>query len=114
MAKTAKKTVSKAKPETKKASSTKKAAPKKSKVITEDLLEKIVIQSLEKLESLNVEHQLQSEIRWCIGSYRHDKNPVGLFEMAGKSLGVLEAAKSKNAKAVPAKLIADLKKVAGK
>ncbi|HMP98763.1 MAG TPA: hypothetical protein PKC24_03210 [Cyclobacteriaceae bacterium] len=106
----AKTTVKKAAP---KAAAKPKAAPKKkaSKVSAEALLEKAAEDALKKLQQLGIEEGLQADIKWCLGSYRHDKNPVGLLEMAGKSLKVFEAAKKQNAKAIPAKLINDLKKV---
>jgi uncharacterized ferritin-like protein (DUF455 family) len=115
MAKTAaKKTTAKEKSAVKpaaKKSAPKKSAPKKAKASTEDALEATMIHALEKLESMALDVNLQADIRWCIGSYRFDKNPVGLIEMAGKSLKVFNAAKKSDSKAVPAKLISDLKKV---
>ncbi|MCK6618683.1 MAG: hypothetical protein L6Q51_13670 [Cyclobacteriaceae bacterium] len=98
------KTVSK-KSETNK--STKPAAPKATKPLA---IEKVSEQVLNKLQSLNIEAGLQADIQWCLGSYRYDKNPVGLYEMGYKALPVLKAAAEKNKKSVSAKLITDLEK----
>jgi hypothetical protein len=68
-------------------------------------------QALATLEKLNIEVSLRSDIQWCLGSYRHDQNPAGLIETAGRALDVLKTAKAKNAKAVAAKVISDLQKV---
>lgn len=95
----------------KKAAPKKKASAKKAAVSKEQLLVKVSEESLKKLESLGINEALQADIRWCIGSYNYDKNPVGLYEMAAKALKVFEEAKKKNAKAVPTKLMTDLKKV---
>ncbi len=73
-------------------------------------IEKVSEQVLSKLQALNLEAGLQADIQWCLGSYRHDKNPVGLFEMGRKAVPVLKAAAEKNKKSVSAKLIADLEK----
>jgi hypothetical protein len=71
-------------------------------------IEKICADALIQLKSLNVESDLQAGIEWCLGSYRHDKNPSGLFTMAEKALAVLTANRAKNAKGVPASLLKDL------
>jgi len=73
-------------------------------------IEKVSEQVLGKLQSLNIETGLQADIQWCLGSYRYDKNPVGLYEMGRKALPVLKSVAEKNKKAVSAKLIADLEK----
>ncbi|MFN3840309.1 MAG: hypothetical protein ACK4RF_06345 [Cyclobacteriaceae bacterium] len=73
-------------------------------------IEKVCEQVLTKLQSLNLEAGLQADIQWCLGSYRHDKNPIGLYEMGRKAVPVLKAAMEKNKKAVSARLIADLEK----
>lgn len=104
MAKAPAKTVTKttkapAKPKAAKASSAPEAA-----------IEKICIDALAKLQSLGIEQQLQSDIEWCLGSYRHDKNPVGLYEMAGKIVSVYTAEKAKKTKGITAKMISDIEK----
>lgn len=65
---------------------------------------------LEKLETLKIDQQLQADIAWCLGSYSHDNNPVGLYEMASKALVVLKAEQAKKTKGVTAKLISDIEK----
>src|SRR5258706_6720893 len=50
---------------------------------------------LEKLKALDIEPQLQSDIIWCLGSYSHDNNPVGLYEVAAKALAILKAEQAK-------------------
>ncbi|MBX2966384.1 MAG: hypothetical protein KF845_09580 [Cyclobacteriaceae bacterium] len=73
-------------------------------------MDKISEQVLEKLQALNAEPQLQADIAWCLGSYRYDKNPVGLIQKGTEALALLKALKKKSPKAVPAKLISDLEK----
>lgn len=75
-----------------------------------NLIEKVNREALEKLKTINGNEQLQADIEWCLGSYSYDKNPVGLYEMAKRALKVFQEEKSKNARAVPSKLISDLEK----
>jgi len=65
---------------------------------------------LKKLKDLDLEPQLQADIEWCLGSYRSDGNPTGLYEMAEKALFVLNIEKEKKTKGVTAKLTGDLEK----
>jgi hypothetical protein len=89
------------------------SAPKKTsaKPKTTDPIEKISTEALKKLQALNIEHELQNDIEWCLGSYRADHNPVGLYTMAERALGVLRAEQAKKTKGVTAKLVSDLEKV---
>lgn len=66
--------------------------------------------ALEKLKTLGIDNQLQADLEWCIGSYKADKNPVGLYEMVRRSVQVFKD--NKTSKGVTAKLISDLEKVA--
>lgn len=66
--------------------------------------------ALEKLKVLGIDNQLQADLEWCIGSYKADKNPVGLYEMVRRSVQVFKD--NKTTKGVTAKLISDLEKVA--
>jgi hypothetical protein len=100
MAKTATKTATKA------------PAKKASKTTTVSETNPIVKTSetaLKKLKDLGIENQLQADLEWCIGSYKADKNPIGLYEMAKRALVVFK--ENKNNKGVTAKLISDLEKV---
>ncbi len=63
---------------------------------------------LDKLKALGIEEQLQSDIAWCIGSYSHDNNPVGLYENASKALEVFKEANAKKTKGITAKWIKDI------
>lgn len=74
-------------------------------------LVKVSEEVLEKLRALGVEPQLQNDIEWCLGSYRADGNPVGLYTMGERALAVLKAEKDKKTKGVTTKLIGDLEKV---
>jgi hypothetical protein len=87
----------------------KKAAPKK-EVPANDQIVKACEISLGTLATLDIEHALQSEINWCLGSYRNDGNPIGLFQMAERSLAVFRAEQSRKTKGVTAKLVGDLEK----
>jgi hypothetical protein len=75
-----------------------------------NLLEQASEEALRKLQSLGIEQQLQSELEWCLGSYRFDGNPSGLSEVAGRVLIVLNGEKGKKTKGVTVKLIGDLEK----
>jgi hypothetical protein len=64
---------------------------------------------LKKLKDLGIDNQLQADIEWCLGSYKADNNPSGLYEMVKRALVVFKD--NKSAKGVTAKLISDLEKV---
>ena len=51
---------------------------------------------------------LQSKLEYCIGSYDHDKNPVGLYEFGEVAVQELKAFKEQNPRKVNKKIIADL------
>lgn len=93
-----------------KAAVEKRPSPAKAKTSAVDRIEKASIQALKTLESLGIEQQLQQDIEWCLGSYRYDKNPAGLFDMTERALSVLIAAKERKAKGVTSKLIGDMEK----
>jgi hypothetical protein len=80
------------------------------KVSSTGSIEKVSEEALQKLQSLGIEDQLQSELQWCLGSYRFDKNPSGLYQAASRVLVVLNAEKAKKTKGVTVKLIGDLEK----
>lgn len=73
-------------------------------------IEKASEEALQKLQELGIDEQLQRDIQWCLGSYRADNNPVGLYESAKKALAVFREEKEKKTKGVTAKLISDLEK----
>ena len=87
----------------------KKVAPKKTESSTV-LIVKVCEVSLAKLNELDIEHQLQSEINWCLNSFQNDQNPIGLYQMAERSLVVFKAAQATKTKGVTAKLIGDIEK----
>jgi hypothetical protein len=91
-----------------KKTATKRVTATKATASTSDQIEKVCVESLKKLQELGIEQQLQSDIEWCLGSYRHDNNPSGLYEMAARTLTVLQAEKSRKTKGVTAKMITDL------
>ena len=66
---------------------------------------------LKKLKDLGLDTQLQADLEWCLGSYRADQNPSGLFDMLERSLTALKAAKENKAKGITAKLTGDIEKV---
>lgn len=73
-------------------------------------IEKASEDALDKLKSLGIEPQLQADIEWCLGSYKADSNPSGLYEMTARAISVFEAEKEKKTKGITAKLITDLQK----
>ncbi|GCC50549.1 hypothetical protein SanaruYs_07640 [Chryseotalea sanaruensis] len=91
--------------------SAKKSSPAKKASNSSITLDMVNEAALTALKKLNIEEKLQNDIAWCLGSYRHDNNPVGLIETAKRAITVLKAAKAKNAKAVAVKVITDLEKV---
>lgn len=98
-----------------KATAAKKAAPKKvaAKKASSSMpsLEKTGEEILKKLKSLDLDQQLQADLEWCLGSFKHDKNPIGLIESAERALVVFKDALSKKTKGVTAKTIRDIEKV---
>jgi hypothetical protein len=74
-------------------------------------IEQISTEALEKLKELGLDEQLQRDLQWCLGSYRADQNPIGLYGTARKALMVFQNEKEKKTKGVTAKLIQDLQKV---
>ncbi|HEX8061341.1 MAG TPA: hypothetical protein VF473_10420 [Cyclobacteriaceae bacterium] len=88
----------------------KKAAPKKSSLSPAQTIEAASETSLAKLRDLSIDHPLQGEIDWCLASYRNDGNPVGLYEMVERAVGVFKQEQAKKTKGVTAKFIGDLEK----
>ena len=93
----------------------KKTAPKKvsapsKKTVATTETEQAAATALTKLNELGLDLQLQADLEWCLGSYKFDKNPAGLYEMLGRALKVFDAEKDKKTKGVTAKLITDLTK----
>ena len=54
---------------------------------------------------------IKSKLDFCIGSYDHDNNPVGLIEFGSKALDDLKGAKERYPRKINKKLITDLEKV---
>jgi len=65
--------------------------------------------ALKKLKDLGIDSQLQADLEWCLGSYKADKNPIGLYEMVRRAVVVFKD--NKDTKGITAKLISDLEKV---
>lgn len=74
-------------------------------------IEKALIEAKEKLAQLNIEEGLISEIEWCLGSYAHDGNPVGLYEKCTEALEALTKFKESNSRKVSQKLLDNLEKL---
>jgi hypothetical protein len=91
-----------------KAGTTKSRAPK-AKASTNNI-EQLSEEALRKLTELGIEEQLRRDMEWCLGSYRSDRNPVGLYETAKRALAVFHAEKQKKTKGVTARLINDLER----
>ncbi|HLZ16700.1 MAG TPA: hypothetical protein VKQ08_06660 [Cyclobacteriaceae bacterium] len=71
---------------------------------------KVAESILDKLKTLSLEPGLQSDIVWCLGSYHHDHNPVGLFEKVEQALTLFKAEQAKKTKGLTAKFIGDIEK----
>ena len=88
---------------------TKKAAPKIAASSTE-LIIRACEMSLVKLNELDIDHQLQSEINWCLNSFQNDGNPIGLYQMAERSLIIFKAELAKKTKGITVKLVGEIEK----
>src|SRR5688572_31509531 len=87
----------------------KKTAAKKTTTVSEsNSIVKTSETVLKKLKDLGIDDQLQADLEWCLGSYKADNNPIGLYEMARRALVVFKD--NKSTKGVTAKLISDLEK----
>lgn len=73
-------------------------------------IEKASEDALSKLKTLGIEPQLQADIEWCLGSFKADSNPSGLYQMTERAIAVFAAEKEKKTKGVSTKLITDLQK----
>ena len=89
----------------------KAAAPKTKAKSTSPSIQKVSEDVLKVLLALDLGGSLQSDIVWCLGSYKHDGNPTGLLDMMEKSLVVLTEEKQKKTKGIAAKLILDIESV---
>jgi len=78
--------------------------------MSDEKMEKVLIDAKDKLTQLGIEEQLVSEIEWCLGSYAHDHNPEGLYEKGAAAQSALEKFKKDNPRKVSKKLIDDLTK----
>lgn len=89
-----------------------KKAPAKKTVIKPKTssIEKVSEEILAKLKALDIEHQLQADIEWCLGSYRFDQNPTGLIETANKAVFVFKQELTKKTKGVTATFISGIEK----
>lgn len=87
----------------------KKTAGKKT-VASVAPIEKASVSALAKLKELQLDSQLQADLEWCLGSYQHDHNPVGLYEAGNRALQLFKEAQIKKTKGITAKFIADLEK----
>lgn len=87
-----------------------KAPVKKAGTSPEVLIVSVCEAALSKLSELNLDQQLQSEINWCLGSYSHDRNPVGLYAMAERALHIFKEGKAAKIKGITPKIISDLEK----
>ena len=75
-------------------------------------LKKSCTDAVSVFEKLNLE-QFQDtlgRLKWCIGSYEFDKNPVGLNELGQVALKDLKAFKKENTRKVTKKVIEGLEK----
>jgi len=88
----------------------KKAAAPKKAASTAPSIVAVCEASLAKLNQLGIEQELQSEINWCLGSFQNDGNPVGLFQMAERSLIIFKSELAKKTKGVTAALVSNIEK----
>lgn len=75
-------------------------------------LKKSCNDAVSTLEKINLE-QFQDtlgQLKWCIGSYEFDKNPIGLNKLGQIALKDLKAFKKENPRKVTKKVIEGLEK----
>jgi hypothetical protein len=77
-----------------------------------DKIEKACKDALAHFEKLGDErfYDIRSKLEFVLGSYGFDRNPIGLYEFALKSVEILENYKEQNTKKVPKKLLDSLHK----
>lgn len=101
------KTTSKSESKTPRKAPAKATKPQQSST---ELIERVSEDTLNKLRELNIEPELQNDIEWCLGSYRADRNPVGLYQTTERAIDVLKREKQNKTKGVTSKMITDLEK----
>jgi len=74
-------------------------------------IEKVSEEILSKLKTLDMAQQLQSDLEWCLGSYRFDQNATGLKEVIGKAHDELKQAHAKKTKGITTALLNNIEKV---
>ena len=99
-----------AKSTTKSQTTGKPRAPRSKSSANNNSIEKVSNDALQKLQQLGIDEQLQRDIEWCLGSYRADNNPVGLYESINRAIAVFRNEKEKKTKGVTSKFITDLEK----
>jgi hypothetical protein len=77
---------------------------------TKPAIDKVAQDALNKLKALNLDAQVQADLDWCIGSYKYDRNPVGLIENIEKALGIFKTELARKTKGITAKFVSDLEK----
>jgi hypothetical protein len=77
-------------------------------------ISKTLLEAKDKLEKLAKPEysDVVSKIQYLIASYNHDKNPIGLYEVAPEIAGVLKKVKAASPNKVSQKLIDELEKAA--
>jgi len=89
----------------------KSAKPKVSKTVAKQhAIDEACNLALGLLREMDMEHALQADIQWCIGSYQADGNPVGLYQMLERALIVFEREKEAGNKKITAKITQALSK----
>jgi hypothetical protein len=73
-------------------------------------LEKIVPETVQKLEKTKGGGTLAAELSWCWVSFQNDQNPIGVIQKGTEAIELFKVAREKNSKAVSKKLIDSLEK----
>jgi len=82
--------------------------------MSENISEKTINATLEKLEKLKLGDTLHAELSWCWNSYKADNNPEGVKEKCGEAAKLFKAKREENSRAISKKLVEDLEKIASK
>ena len=73
-------------------------------------IEKACSAAFEKFQKIGLDKyaDIQSKLEYVLGSYRHDGNPVGLYEIGEKALKELKKYQKEKPRLISKKLITDL------
>jgi hypothetical protein len=67
----------------------------------------VAVQAFKKINHSDF-HEIVSNLEFCVGSYKFDKNPAGLIEYGHKALGMLKEIKKKYPRKISKEVISGM------